>query len=235
MSATELTVADARGRRLDASTGVLAAVLLLAGFLIQGTPPDPNGADEKIIGYLSDHRSAILAGDLLIGVGVAVYIWFLGALRSYLRAGEGGEGRLSAAAFLGGGVTAALLLAGAAMQSALVLHTATLAQPAIVRVWFDGYNALITIGGAALAVAIAGASCSAARSRALPPSAYWSGSVVAGLQIVTLAALFEKSGFFAPGKAFTAIAFLAACAWYIAVALLIVRRRGMPPVMRTEP
>ena len=185
MSATGTTVADARGRTLDAATGVVAAVLFLAGFLIQGTPPDPNDPIAKIASYLGDHRGRILTGDVLIALGGAFFLWFLGALRSYLRAGEGGEGRLSPASFLGGGVATAVLIGGAGLQSALVLHPGTLGDQALVRAGFDGYNALITIGGAPLAVAVAAASCSAARSGALPPSAYWSGSVVGVLQIVT--------------------------------------------------
>ena len=235
MTAIEMSVADARGRRLDAATGVVALVLFLVGFGIQGTPPDPGDPVAKIAAYLADHRSSILTGDFLIAVGAAFFIWFLGSLRSYLRAGEGGEGRLSAASFLGGGVATATILAAAALQSALVLHPATLADPTVVRFGFDGFNALITIGGAALAVAVAAAACSAARSGALPPSAYWSGSVIAGLQIITLAALFEKSGFFAAGKELALIAFVTLSVWYIAVALLIMRRRGVPPVARTEP
>ena len=228
-------VADARGRRLDAMTGVVAAVLFLVGFVIETKPPAPDDPIPKIATYLSDHRSAILTGDFLIAVGAAFFIWFQGSLRSYLRAGEGGEGRLSAAAFLGGGVAAALILVGAALQAGIVLHISSLGQGELIRFVFDTQNAVFTIGGAALAVAIAAASCSAARSGALPPSAYWGGSVAAGLQIASLAALFAKTGFFAAGGAMTLIAFAAGGAWYIAVALLIVRARGLPPTVRTEP
>jgi len=220
---------------MDAATGILAVVLFLVGFGIPGRPPVPDDSLDKIAAYLTDHRSTILVADFIIALGAAVFIWFMGSLRSYLRAGEGGEGRLSAAAFLGGGVAAALVLAGAAAQAGLVLHIGTLSHGDVLRVAFDTYNALITIGGAALAVAVAGASCSAARSGALPPWAYWSGSIVAGLQISSCAALFARSGFFAAGEPMTLIAFAGVSAWYIAVALLIVRRNGVPPVVRTEP
>jgi hypothetical protein len=234
MTTPVTSVADDRGRRLDASTGILATIVVLAGFLVQGTPPDPDKLD-KIGRYLSEHRSDILLGDVLIGIAAAIFIWWLGSLRSYLRAGEGGEGRLSAAAFLGGGVSLAILAAGAAIQSALVLHPSALGEPSVVRVGFDTYNGLIAMGGAPLAVLVAAASCSGARSGALPPSIYWSGSVVAGLQIVTLAALFAKTGFFAAGKEFGLIAFVTVAAWFIAVSLLMVRQRGIPPVARAEP
>jgi hypothetical protein len=235
MTTPVTSVADDRGRRLDASTGIVATIVVLAGFLVQTQPPDPGDPVQKIASYLSDHRSSILAGDVLIGIAVAIFIWWLGSLRSYLRAGEGGEGRLSAAAFLGGGVSLAVLGAGAALQSALVLHPDGLGNPTVVRVGFDGYNALVTMAGAPLAVLIAAASCSGARSGALPPSAYWGGSIVAGLQIATLAALFTKHGFFAAGKDFTLIAFLGAAAWFIAISLLMIRRRGIPPVARATP
>jgi hypothetical protein len=46
--------------------------------------------------------------------GVAL-LWFLGSLRSTLRAGEGGTGRLSSIAFAGGIV----LVAGAAVDASL--------------------------------------------------------------------------------------------------------------------
>jgi hypothetical protein len=226
------SVPDARGRSLDAATGVLAGVLFLAGFGIQTTPPDPAAPVPKIAAYLADHHDAILIGDFVVGLGAAVFIWFLGSLRAYLRAAEGGDGRLSAAAFLGGGVVAALILAGAAAQSGLVLNAASLGDNAVIRIGFDTYNALFTIGGAALAVAIAAASCSAARSRALPASAYWSGSIVAGIQIASCAGLFTKSGFFAAGKELALIALVTASVWYIAVALILMHRRGVPPAIR---
>lgn len=230
-----MSVADARGRRLDAATGILAAILFLVAFAIPGKPPSPADPVDKTVTYLLDHRGAILTSDILIGVASAVFLWWLGSLRSYLRSGEGGEGRLSAAAFLGGGVGAAVILAGAAVQSGLALHVGQLTDGGIVRFGFDTYNALFTIAGAGLATFVAGASCSAARSGALPPPAYWAGSVVAGLQIASCAALYAKSGFFAAGGALALIAFVTIAAWIIWVSLIIRRRNGLPPVLRAAP
>jgi hypothetical protein len=228
-------VADARGRRLDAATGVLAAVLYLVAFWIPGTPPSAADPVDSVTAYLLAHRSSILTSDVLIAIASAVFIWWLGSLRSYLRSGEGGEGRLSAAAFLGGGVGAALALAAAAAQSGIVLHLGQLTDGGLVRIAFDTYNALFTIAGSGFAVLVAGASCSAARSGALPPWTYWSGSIVAGLQIASCAALYAKSGFFASGGALALIAFLTLVAWVIAVSMLIVGRNGVPPVPRAAP
>lgn len=230
-----LSPADARGRRLDAATGVFAALVYIVAFVMPGSPPSPSDAIDEITTWLLDHRSTLLVADMLIGLASAVLLWWLGSLRSYLRSGEGGEGRLSAAAFLGGGVGAALVLAGAAVQAGLLLNLGQLTDGGIVRVFFDSYNALFTVAGAGFAVLVAGAACSGARSGALPPGLYWSGSVVAGLQIASCAALYAKDGFFAAGGPLAVIAFLALAFWAIVVSVVIIRRNGVPPVPRAVP
>jgi hypothetical protein len=230
-----MSVADSRGRRIDAATGVLAGALILAGFIVQTTPPSPDDPIGEVASYLALHRSGILTGDFLIACGGAVVLWWLGSLRSYLRSAEGGEGRLSAAAFLGGGVGVALTLAAVGVQAGLVLNAAREGDAAVIRFAFDTYNALLIAAAAPFATLIAAASCSAARSGAFPPSAYWLGSLVAGLQIATLPGLFERSGFFAGGGEMAIIGFVALVAWVIGVSLLIVRRAGVPPVARAEP
>jgi hypothetical protein len=98
--------------RLDAATGVLAAALFLIGFALPGTPPRPDESTATIAAYLGEHRSAILAGDVLIALASAVFLWFLGNLRGYLRAA--GEDHLSSAAALGGSVGTGLAVGTAA-------------------------------------------------------------------------------------------------------------------------
>src|SRR6185436_13569355 len=133
-----------------------AMVLITVGFLLPGAPPMADDSIRKITNFFVDNRDEILAGNALVALGAALLLWWLGSLRSYLRAGEGGEGRLSAAAF-GGGVL------GVALTLAL----------------FDIGGDLFAIAGVGFAVLLGAASCSAARSGALPPWAYWFGSVAA--------------------------------------------------------
>lgn len=230
-----MSVADARGRRLDAAAGIPAAILFVAAFTLPGTPPAPDDPIGEIASWLIDKQDTILISDVTIGVASAIFLWWLGSVRSYLRAGEGGEGRLSAAAFLGGAVGVALVLAGAAAQSGLVMHLGQLTDGGIVRVGFDTYNAFITIAGAGFAVFVAGASCSGARSGALPPGLYWLGSIVAGLQIASCAGLYADSGVFAAGGLIALVAFLALALWAIALSVLMMRRNGVPPHPRTAP
>ena len=94
--------ADEQGRRWDAATGIGFVVLVSVGLLLPGVPPKADASINEIRSFFA-HRGAILASDFLIGLGWALFLWFLGSVRSYLRAGEGSEGQLSAAPF-GGGV-----------------------------------------------------------------------------------------------------------------------------------
>jgi hypothetical protein len=232
-----MTVADARGRKFDAATGIGFAVLAVVAFLLPGTPPKADDSTAKLGSYFSDHHSDLLTGNLLLGVAGLLFLWFLGSLRSYLRAAEGGEGRLSAATFGAGVAGIVLLLAGAALLSAIAFKLADgrLPDPTITRAFFDASSAFFGMVGFAFAVFFGAASCSAARSGALPPWAYWSGSAVAVLQLLGGLTLVAKSGFFATGGALSIIAPFVGLLWVVAISVLIMGRDGVPPVARTEP
>src|SRR5256885_14390358 len=172
-----MTVADAKGRRFDAATGIGFAVLTVVGLALPGTPPKADDPITKISGFLVVHRKDILIGNFVLGLGGALFLWFLGTFRSYLRAGEGGEGRLSAAAFGAGVAGVGLLLAGAAILNAVTFDLARrgLPAPQLVRAVFDASGAFFAMGSFAFLAFFGAAACSGARSGALPPWAYWSG------------------------------------------------------------
>jgi hypothetical protein len=207
--------------RLHAGTGAVAAALFLVAFALPGVPPRPDESTATVAEHLRDHRSTILAGDVLIAFASAIFLWFLGNLRGYLRAG--GEDRLSTAAVLGSAFGTALIAAGAALQAGLVLNSAE-ADAELVRFGFDAYNSLITMAGAGLAVGTGAAAVSGARTGTLPSWIIRTGLVTALLQLVTLPGLVAEGGFFAAGGPMAWLAFLAISAWFIAVSLLMVRR-----------
>jgi hypothetical protein len=230
-----MSVADSKGRRVDAATGIVAMALFTVGFLLPGTPPKADDSVQKITSFLVDNRSELLVGNALIAVGAAFFLWWLGSLRSYLRAGEGGEGRISAAAFGGGILGISLTLGGAALASGTVFKAAGLGDLTLNRALFDTTGDLFVIGGIGFTVLFGAAACSGARSGALPPWAYWGGTVAAVAQLVSVAAIFASKGFFAAGGAIGFIGFIAAAVWVVAVSLLMIQRGSVPPVVRTEP
>jgi hypothetical protein len=232
-----MNVADSKGRKFDAATGIGFAVLAVVAFALPGTPPKADDSLTKIAHFMGDKRDEILAGNFLLAVSAILFLWFAGTLRSYLRSGEGGEGRLSATSFGGGIAGIVLLLVGAAVLNMFVFEFAKGADvPALARAVFDASSAFFAMSAVCFGAFFAAAACSGARSGALPPWAYWTGSVVAVLQLVAGVALFVESGFLASGGALpTYIAPLAAFAWVIAVSVLMMRRDAVPPVPRTAP
>jgi hypothetical protein len=232
-----MNVADAKGRKFDAATGIGFAVLAVVGFALPGTPPKADDSLTEIAKFFADKRDEILVGNFLIGVAAILFLWWIGTMRSYLRSAEGGEGRLSAASFGGGIAGIGLVLVGAAVLNMFAFEFAKEgAVPALARAVFDASGAFFAMGAFCFGAFLAAASCSGARSGALPPWAYWSGSVIALLQVLAGLSLFVESGFFAAGGALpTFIAPIAAFLWIVGVSVLMMRRDGTPPVARTAP
>ena len=229
------STADEKGRRLDAATGIVAVVFFIAGFVVPGTPPKANDTAQQVTSFFIDKRSDILVAGLLLCIGSIAFLWWLGSLRSYLRSAEGGEGRLSAAAFGGGIAGIAVLVAGVCTLSAAVFEAARLGDLVLNRALFDASGFMFTAAGVGFTVLLGAASCSAARSGALPPWLYWLGSVAAAAQLISLFALRVESGFFAGGGAFAFIAFFVAVVWIVGTSVVMMQRDGVPPVARTTP
>ena len=218
--------ADVRGRRIDAATGIVAVAIYMAAIALPGTPPGAEDTADQIATFLNEERDRILLGNFLVGLAAAFFLWWLASLRYWLRRGEGGEGRLSAAAFLAGGVAVALTLAAGAVEAGLAFQVAGQGDQPLVRALFDIRSAFFAMGAFAFAAMIAAAACSGARSGRLPRSAYWSGSVIAGLNAASASALFAETGPFATGGIVTLAALVSALGWFVAVALLMIRRPG---------
>src|SRR6058998_1743046 len=87
---------DARWERWAAATGISFFVLLaVSSFIVPAAPPKANDSIAKITDYYVKHRKALLIAGYLGGLALVFALWFLGSLRSYLRAAEGVTGRLS--------------------------------------------------------------------------------------------------------------------------------------------
>lgn len=210
--------------RWDAATGIIAAILLLVAFGLPGAPPKADDSISKISSFFVDKRDELVGGDFLLGLGIAFFLWFLAALRSYLRAAEGGEGRLSGAAFGGGLVGVGLLMAGVAVVNGLAFRTNAAADPTVVRLLFDVSNSLFAMVSFPMAVFAAAVSVSAARTGAFAPWLYWTGSLVALLQLVGGLSLLATHGAFQAGGPIAFIGPLAFLAWVVALSVTMIRR-----------
>ena len=102
---------DRDWERLGAATGALSVLLFIIGFGILPTPPDVDAPATEIHAYFADEQSGSRPRWCCSTGALFFFIWFLGSLRSALRAAEGGTGRVSSIAFGGGSVSAGALFA----------------------------------------------------------------------------------------------------------------------------
>jgi hypothetical protein len=88
-------------RRLAPLTGIPFAILLAYTFF--GSPSSPNIHDTgvQVIQHYNDHHSGHLAGDLVGGLAIIFFLFFITSLRSYFKNKPGADG-LSMAALVGG-------------------------------------------------------------------------------------------------------------------------------------
>jgi hypothetical protein len=88
-------------------SGVLAVPFWIAGVALISTKVKGSKGPEILANY-HKHSDGTLAAGLLWSIGILLFIWFLGSLRSRYLAVEGGSGRLTALAY-GGGIAAATI------------------------------------------------------------------------------------------------------------------------------
>ena len=89
--------------------GVLAVPFWVAGVIFVSAKAKGSKGPEILASY-QQHSDGILVGALLWSIGVLLFIWFLGSLRSLLLAAEGSDGRLANLAYGGGLVASAIAL-----------------------------------------------------------------------------------------------------------------------------
>ena len=89
-------------------TGVAAVVLWIVGTFLIEKDDRPEGKDTAaFVAWVEKNDTAIIAGAFIFGLGVVLFVWMLGSLRSVLFAAEGGTGRLATIAF-GSGIATAI-------------------------------------------------------------------------------------------------------------------------------
>jgi hypothetical protein len=215
-------MADPRWERLGAATGIVFVLLSLLALIIGGSP----GASPDVVQYFVDNRERALVQSFLAGVASIFFVWFLGSVRSYLRAAEGGTGRLSAVAFAGGIVTLGFLMFSLTVTTALADGMAENADPDTSRAFYA-----LVIQASDLTffpvVAFTGASALVIlRTKALPAWLGWLGIGVAVLSLSRGTAFFVEVGPFSSAGVLESVAIMAFLLWLLLTSILLVRRVG---------
>jgi hypothetical protein len=193
--------------------GLLFVALSVVWGILVAHAPDAGTPSAKIDTYFFDRndRANLVVAGWALAFGGLCLLWFLGALRSWLRRAEGGSSGLSAVAFGSGLVMVATLFA----KNAVLTATAGVFDDArFFRLDPDLYKVLheialwlfaqeVMAGG----VMVAAASLIAVRTRVLPRGVGWAGY---GVAVLCFAAI-----------ALHGVSALALLAWILVVSLLM--------------
>ena len=144
--------------QLGAASGLLATLLFVIAFIVflgtspGGDPSLPNIAQaDTAPGFLAAHLTAIRVVVLLNGLGIALFLWFLGSLWTTLSEAEGEVGRGSTVAVIGGVAGSVLVLAGLALIATAGLSTSS-DQADNVGTLYTASALLVALGGGVLSV-----------------------------------------------------------------------------------
>src|SRR5687767_996482 len=82
--------------------GLLFIALVIAAIIFEGETPATDDPTAQVVADWAKNDDEYKIGAALSALAIVPFLWFLGSLRSTLRAGEGATGRLSSIAFAGG-------------------------------------------------------------------------------------------------------------------------------------
>jgi hypothetical protein len=217
-----------RVRRWGGIIGIVFVVLAVVSVFLPGTPPK---ADEvsKIATYFSDKRGSILAADYVTCAAFAVFLLFVGSLRSYLGAVDQTGLRAGSTMLAGGVLAVSMIFAGTAVLNGAVFQVASAGDVRLNHALYDVANDLFLASGFGFAVFFAGAAVAVRTTGALPGAMASVALVVAVLSVVGGVGFFAKTGFFAIGGAFGFIVPLAIVIWVLAASIVMLRRAPTEP------
>jgi len=192
-----------RAARLVPFTGVVFAVLSLAGMATAQPPPGVKASGEQVLAFSKLHAGSQRVADGLLIAGFAFFLFFVGSLRAHLRRSPEAEAAstvaLAGAGVLAGGVAVYIGLDAASNAAPYALAPAAaqalnvLAMQLVYPVLVGGFVFGIAAGAAIL------------RSRRLPAWLGWA-SIVIGLTPVWI------------------LQFLLLYVWAVVVSILLYRR-----------
>jgi hypothetical protein len=176
--------------RVGAVSGIIFVVVVIASFFTPETP-DADDPTSEIVSSIADDRSAHLLSVYLGGLGSLLFLVFVGALWSRLRAAEADRGP-SILVALGGVGTAVIILVANGVFMALIEAADESREPAAVRALFELDEVLFIGIGWTVAAFYAGAALSSLATGSLPRWLGWAAAALAVLFVFALLGIFSE-------------------------------------------
>lgn len=181
--------------KLAGLAGVASIVFGVAGVIVDEmwTFPGTAATAGEIAGFVDAHRSALLVAMVLTTAAVALWLLFGVGVWSWIRETGSGESFLSVCFLVGLVSFVTLLLAGFTCFFVLVYRAPEASDP---RLLYDLAFALLAMSGVPTALALGSYATYVWRDHRLPGWTAWVAVVTALANLVLLASLVIRSGFF---------------------------------------
>lgn len=200
-------------------TGAVFAILFIVTFLIGEESPGADDPVQEVVSFYMDKESSLMIATIVGAIGALFFLFFVGYLRSVLRAAEGGPGTLSSIAAGGGIIATTGMLIFAGLGFVLTEGIDEGFEPATVQTLNAlNSNFFFPLAGG-LAAFLLATGLVGVRTRALPA---WLGWVAILLAIAT----FTPLGFFA---------FLASILWVLITSIVLWTSQGATAATPTTP
>jgi hypothetical protein len=212
--------------RIGAISGIVFFVLVFTSFLTPDTP-DEDAPTAEIVSSIADERTGHLVGAYIGGVASLLFLVFVGALWSRLRAAEIDRGP-SILVVLGGLGTTVIVLLANSVFFALVDAADAGREPEAVRALFELDQTLLLGVGWTSAAFYLGAALSSLAMGSLPRWLGWVAAVLVVAFVVGFLGIFSESD---EGGALGAVFFIALLVnffWILAASIVMLRSRPAP-------
>ena len=213
--------------KMVAVFGGITTALYLAAFAV--TPvhaPTSGSSGAQIVHWATVNRSQLLASELLLAVGLAVFMVFAAGLYRIIRRGEGQRGWLAMASLTTVVAGAGIFGAGTALFMVVAYRPGT--DPAVARAFWDAgwmaYNSSGFAFGAWITIVVA----AVFSHRLLPSWTAWIGIPLALISLVGPFAVKAGTGPFSPQGWFAIVVGLTFAVWLLVVSVAAWRSRPAP-------
>lgn len=210
--------------RWGAASGFAALAVGGAALVFERGAPPVGASETEVAAFHGAHVQALLMQSLLFLLSSALFLWFVGCLRSHLTAVEGGTGRYAGLVFGAGVGYVALSVTAQAGQVALARVAGAAAPPQLVAAIGSLSWALFIAAAVPASVMLAAFAVLTARTRAMPAWLGLIAALAAVAQLGLLAGVVVTAGPLAPGGWYAFAPYPLYVVWLASTAAVMLRR-----------
>jgi hypothetical protein len=221
-------VASSTRNRVAATTGIVAVVLIVIGFLTSGANPSWSASGSTIAQDYASHHDAGLASVVIVGFGLMALLWFAATLASAFRAAN--EDRIGSV-ILAGAVTFVSIFAVTGVIQWTLFYGSAGGDPVLTKALFQMQSLAASLSFLPLALTVAATSIGAGFSKVFP-GWYAILSGIAAVLIVIVVGGVAHSGFFSPNGGYVFVGLLGLAVWLIVSSIVLITRATSVPETR---